>query len=171
MFSRLSASKAALKSVGSATRTPSPSSSTVRAHAKLRSLSDPDPHISLGPIPLVKCWSRSCSGQHCSLSLLPFGSNSLHQPSIVSRTALASASIFTLGSIAWYTHLYGSLPFVGEVYANSPAEDGLHPTAYPWSHNGLLDTFDHARCPSRSSRLFAFFLTRFKHPTRVSSLP
>jgi ubiquinol-cytochrome c reductase cytochrome c1 subunit len=65
---------------------------------------------------------------------------------------LATASIFTVGSIAWYTHLYGSLPFVGEVHANSPAEDGLHPTAYPWSHNGLLDTFDHARYSSPPSR-------------------
>ena len=71
--------------------------------------------------------------------------NSLHQPSLASRTLLASASILTVGSIAWYTHLYGSLPFVGEVHANSPAEDGLHPIAYPWSHNGWLDTFDHAR--------------------------
>ena len=69
------------------------------------------------------------------------------QPSLTSRTALASASILTVGSIAWYTHLYGSLPFIGEVHANSPGEDGLHPTDYPWSHNGLLDTFDHSRYP------------------------
>jgi ubiquinol-cytochrome c reductase cytochrome c1 subunit len=69
---------------------------------------------------------------------------------------LASASILTVGSIAWYTHLYGSLPFVGEVHANTPAEDGLHPTEYPWPHNGLFDTFDHARYSSRPSCLFRF---------------
>ena len=63
-----------------------------------------------------------------------------------SRAALASAAIATVGSVAWYTHLYGTLPFVGEVHANSPAEEGLHTPHYPWSHNGWLDSFDHARC-------------------------
>ncbi|KAF8517984.1 cytochrome C1 family-domain-containing protein [Hysterangium stoloniferum] len=61
-----------------------------------------------------------------------------------SRTTLASVTLLSVGSIAWYTHLYGTLPFIGEVKANSPAEDGLHPPAYPWPHKGLLDTFDHA---------------------------
>ncbi|KAL4267240.1 Cytochrome c1, heme protein, mitochondrial [Pleurotus pulmonarius] len=61
-----------------------------------------------------------------------------------SRTALASASLLTAGSIAWYTHLFGSLPFIGEVHASHLSDEGLHPTAYPWPHKGLLDTFDHA---------------------------
>jgi len=61
-----------------------------------------------------------------------------------SRATLASVTVFSAGSIAWYTYLYGCLPFIGEVHANSPAEDGLHPPAYPWPHKGLLDTFDHA---------------------------
>ncbi|KAL4245247.1 Cytochrome c1 [Abortiporus biennis] len=61
-----------------------------------------------------------------------------------SRATLASATLLTVGSIAWYTHLYGSLPFLGEVHANSPAEEGLHPPHYPWSHGGLLDSFDHS---------------------------
>jgi len=61
-----------------------------------------------------------------------------------SRATLASVSLFSVGSIAWYTHLYGSLPFVGEVHASSPGEVGLHPPAFPWPHKGLLDTFDHA---------------------------
>ncbi|KAG2053693.1 cytochrome c1, component of the mitochondrial respiratory chain [Suillus hirtellus] len=61
-----------------------------------------------------------------------------------SRASLISAALFSAGSIAWYTHLYGSLPFVGEVHANSLADDGLHPTAYPWSHKGLFDSFDHS---------------------------
>lgn len=73
MFSRLSASKAALKSVGTAARTPSPSSSTVRVRAKLRPLSNPlTPHISLGPVPLVQHQSRSCSGHCLVLLFLPF---------------------------------------------------------------------------------------------------
>lgn len=57
------------------------------------------------------------------------------------KTAAAAG---TVGSIAWYTHLYGALPFLGEVKANSPGEVGLHPAAYPWSHKGYLDSFDHA---------------------------
>ncbi|KAG5221001.1 cytochrome c1, component of the mitochondrial respiratory chain [Salix suchowensis] len=40
--------------------------------------------------------------------------------------------------------LFGSLPFIGEVHASHLSDEGLHPTAYPWPHNGLLDTFDHA---------------------------
>lgn len=40
--------------------------------------------------------------------------------------------------------MYGTLPFVGEISANSPAEEGLHPPKYPWSHSGFFDTFDHA---------------------------
>ncbi|KAH9933306.1 cytochrome c1, component of the mitochondrial respiratory chain [Fomitopsis serialis] len=53
---------------------------------------------------------------------------------INSRATLASVTLFTAGSIAWYI-----------VHANSAADDGLHPPNYPWSHSGLLDSFDHAR--------------------------
>lgn len=65
-----------------------------------------------------------------------------------SRATLASAALLTAGSIAWYSHLYGGLPFLGEVHASSPSEAGLHPAAYPWPHKGLFDSFDHARCAS-----------------------
>ncbi|GAB1518309.1 cytochrome c1 [Rhizoctonia solani] len=58
--------------------------------------------------------------------------------------AAVAATAASVGSIAWYTHLYGQLPFVGELSANSPAENGLHPASYPWSHKGWLDSFDHA---------------------------
>ncbi|KZT09922.1 cytochrome c1, component of the mitochondrial respiratory chain [Laetiporus sulphureus 93-53] len=61
-----------------------------------------------------------------------------------SRATLASATLLTVGSIAWYTSLYGHLPFIGEVHASSLADEGLHPPHYPWSHNGFLDSFDHA---------------------------
>jgi ubiquinol-cytochrome c reductase cytochrome c1 subunit len=58
--------------------------------------------------------------------------------------AIVAASLTAVGATAWYTHLYGAVPFLGEVSANSPAEDGLHPTEYPWSHKGLFDSYDHA---------------------------
>jgi len=61
-----------------------------------------------------------------------------------SRATLASVSLFTAGSIAWYTHLYGTLPFLGELHAGHLSDEGLHPAAYPWPHRGILDTFDHA---------------------------
>jgi ubiquinol-cytochrome c reductase cytochrome c1 subunit len=61
------------------------------------------------------------------------------------HATLASVSLFTAGTIAWYTHLYGNLPFIGEAHAGHLSDEGLHPPAYPWSHKGILDTFDHAR--------------------------
>jgi len=60
------------------------------------------------------------------------------------NATLAATAAATVGSIAWYTHLYGEIPFLGEVKASSPAEVGLHPPAYPWNHKGFFDTFDHA---------------------------
>ena len=67
------------------------------------------------------------------------------QSAFASKASLAAFSALSIGSISWYTYFYGTLPFLGEVSANSPGEAGLHPLAYPWSHNGLFDTFDHAR--------------------------
>jgi len=61
-----------------------------------------------------------------------------------SRATLTSASLVAVGTIAWYTHLYGNLPFVGEVHAGHLSDEGLHPPQYPWSHRGWFDTFDHA---------------------------
>ncbi|KAK2465649.1 hypothetical protein APHAL10511_002193 [Amanita phalloides] len=61
-----------------------------------------------------------------------------------SRATVASLSLLTVGSIAWYTHLYGSIPFIGEVHASALADEGLHPAAYPWSHKGWFESFDHA---------------------------
>lgn len=61
------------------------------------------------------------------------------------NAAAVAAAAGAVGSIAWYTHLYGTLPFLPEVHASSPGELGLHPAAYPWSHKGALDSFDHGR--------------------------
>jgi len=60
-----------------------------------------------------------------------------------SRTSAAVTTLVSVGSIAWYTHLYGRPPFVGEVSANM-AEEGLHPATFPWSHKGWFNSFDHA---------------------------
>jgi ubiquinol-cytochrome c reductase cytochrome c1 subunit len=50
----------------------------------------------------------------------------------------AGATIFAVGSSAWYWHLYGR-----QVDAMTPAEEGLHPTQYPWEHEKWSKTFDH----------------------------
>ncbi|KAK0217990.1 cytochrome c1, component of the mitochondrial respiratory chain [Armillaria fumosa] len=71
-------------------------------------------------------------------------SSSAFEAFMNSRVTLASATLFTAGTIAWYTYLYGSLPFIGEAHASHLSDAGLHPPAYPWSHNGFFDTFDHA---------------------------
>ncbi|KAJ7493465.1 cytochrome C1 family-domain-containing protein [Mycena galericulata] len=71
-------------------------------------------------------------------------SSSAFESFLNSRMTLASVSLFTAGSVAWYTHLYGSLPFLPQVYAGLDSDEGLHPPEYPWPHKGLLDTFDHA---------------------------
>lgn len=40
-------------------------------------------------------------------------------------------------------NLYG-VPGLQEVSANTAADDGLHPAAYPWPQNGPFETFDHS---------------------------
>lgn len=101
--------------------------------------------ISLGPVLLiptpVRQPSRSVLSSLHFLAMLKVACRS----SLASRTALASASIPIVGPTVWHANLYGALPFIGEVHANSPAKDGLHPTAYQWPHSGLLSAFDHAR--------------------------
>ncbi|PVH95709.1 cytochrome c1, mitochondrial precursor [Periconia macrospinosa] len=50
----------------------------------------------------------------------------------------AGATAFAIGTTAWYFHLYGR-----NVDAMTPAEEGLHPTSYPWEHSKWYKTFDH----------------------------
>ncbi|KAF2993315.1 cytochrome c1 [Curvularia kusanoi] len=50
----------------------------------------------------------------------------------------AGATVLSIGSVAWYLHLYG-----GSADAMTPAEEGLHPTKYPWEHTKWNKTFDH----------------------------
>ncbi|GAA5820837.1 hypothetical protein JCM10212_006342 [Sporobolomyces blumeae] len=58
------------------------------------------------------------------------------------RTAAGLAAV-SVGTVAWYTSLYGNPLFV-EAKAESAADHGLHPPEYPWAHKGPFDTFDHA---------------------------
>ncbi|KAK4207251.1 3-deoxy-7-phosphoheptulonate synthase [Rhypophila decipiens] len=51
--------------------------------------------------------------------------------------AAAASTAVAVGSIAWYYHLYGT------AHAMTPAEEGLHPTKYPWVHQQWFKTFDH----------------------------
>ncbi|SGZ21298.1 BQ5605_C021g09353 [Microbotryum silenes-dioicae] len=59
------------------------------------------------------------------------------------NAAAASLALLSVGTTAWYMHLYGN-PLIQEVKAESAADHGLHPASYPWSHNGPFNTFDHA---------------------------
>jgi len=65
-------------------------------------------------------------------------------PSLTSRTALFSSSLVCAGTLGWYTHLYGLPSILPEASANTAAEEGLHPTQYPWAHKGPFETYDHA---------------------------
>ncbi|KAF2876292.1 cytochrome c1, mitochondrial precursor [Massariosphaeria phaeospora] len=47
------------------------------------------------------------------------------------------ATVFAIGSVAWYFQLYGR-----NVDAATPSEEGLHPTNYPWEHGKWYKTFD-----------------------------
>lgn len=47
------------------------------------------------------------------------------------------------GGVALYAATYGEAPLLPTVSANMK-DEGLHPTAHPWSHNGHFETFDHA---------------------------
>ncbi|KAI5999507.1 cytochrome c1, component of the mitochondrial respiratory chain [Pisolithus albus] len=107
------------------------------------------------PLPLgalgsqfVRGASRSTSSATRSASVRFASTNSTStgtfESLLTSRASLVSVTLFSVGSIAWYTHLYGSLPFIGEAHASSLADEGLHPPAYPWPHKGWFDTFDHA---------------------------
>ncbi|TQB74399.1 iso-1-cytochrome c [Monascus purpureus] len=65
------------------------------------------------------------------------GAESASSPFNLTLTASA-ATAAAIGSAAWYYHLYGQ-----EAFAMTPAEEGLHPTQYPWEHQKWTKTFDH----------------------------
>lgn len=51
---------------------------------------------------------------------------------------LTVATAAAVGSIAYYATNFGR-----EVFAMTPAEEGLHPTQYPWEHTKWTKTYDH----------------------------
>ncbi|KAH7328632.1 cytochrome C1 family protein [Stachybotrys elegans] len=65
-------------------------------------------------------------------------SNAAGQASTRLNIATVGSTTLAVGSIAWYYHLYGPVSF-----AATPAEEGLHPTNYPWVHEQWFKTFDH----------------------------
>ncbi|KAF2767456.1 hypothetical protein EJ03DRAFT_329224 [Teratosphaeria nubilosa] len=54
-------------------------------------------------------------------------------------TLLTSSTALAVGSVAWYYY-----QFARPTHAMTPAEEGLHATQYPWEHEKLIKTFDHA---------------------------
>ncbi|RWA13449.1 hypothetical protein EKO27_g1662 [Xylaria grammica] len=69
-------------------------------------------------------------------SISGFGA-STESPMKLNMAAAASTAL-AIGSVAWYYHLYGPT-----AHAMTPAEEGLHPTKYPWVHEQWFKTFDH----------------------------
>ncbi|KAK1922651.1 cytochrome C1 family-domain-containing protein [Papiliotrema laurentii] len=63
---------------------------------------------------------------------------------LTSKAALAASTLVTAGSIAWYSHQYGLPSLLQTASANSAADEGLHPAAYPWEHKGPFETFNHS---------------------------
>ncbi|CAK1367975.1 Cytochrome c1, heme protein, mitochondrial [Cercospora beticola] len=57
----------------------------------------------------------------------------------INNALLASSSALAATSVAWYYYQYGR-----SAHAMTPAEEGLHATQYPWEHEKLIKTFDHA---------------------------
>jgi ubiquinol-cytochrome c reductase cytochrome c1 subunit len=60
------------------------------------------------------------------------------EPTRGSNVAAFASTSIAAGSIAWYYHMYGP-----KAQALTAAEEGLHPTKYPWVHEQWLKTFDH----------------------------
>ncbi|KAF2857378.1 putative cytochrome c protein [Piedraia hortae CBS 480.64] len=61
------------------------------------------------------------------------------ESSRTNNTLLVSSTVLAVGSVAWYTYQFGRPTF-----AMTPAEEGLHPTQYPWEHEKFFKTFDHS---------------------------
>ncbi|KAH7375937.1 cytochrome c1 [Plectosphaerella cucumerina] len=82
--------------------------------------------FSNGPVTFAKRAASSSSGAGAEAS-----------PARLNFAAAASTAL-AAGSMAWYFHLYGN-----PAQAMTLAEEGLHPTNYPWVHQQWFRTFDH----------------------------
>ncbi|KPI45849.1 Cytochrome c1, heme protein, mitochondrial [Cyphellophora attinorum] len=64
-------------------------------------------------------------------------SESAQSPFYLTATASA-ATAAAIGSAAWYYQFAGQ-----DAFAMTPAEEGLHPSQYPWEHTRWTKTYDH----------------------------
>ncbi|UZJ55205.1 hypothetical protein CBS101457_004525 [Exobasidium rhododendri] len=70
--------------------------------------------------------------------------SSASTPLFATKTAAYGSTAVAVGTMAWYTHMYaGGIPFMQSADANM-IDTGLHPPAYPWSHSGVFESFDHS---------------------------
>ncbi|KZF26800.1 putative cytochrome C1/Cyt1 [Xylona heveae TC161] len=81
---------------------------------------------------------RNVASKTASRSASTSSSSEGAASSFTMTVAGSAATAVAVGSIAWYFHLFGQ-----EAYAMTPAEEGLHPTSYPWEHLKWNKTFDH----------------------------
>merc|ERR1711939_401007 len=63
--------------------------------------------------------------------------NASTQSGAKNAALLSSSTALAIGSCAWYYYQFGR-----PAYAMTPAEEGLHATAW-WEHEKLAKTFDH----------------------------
>ncbi|KAL3417912.1 cytochrome C1 family protein [Phlyctema vagabunda] len=94
--------------------------------------------------------ARSCLRSTRAVGAVRNGAVNISKRAASTSTSEAAASPFrlnmaggaatavALGTAAWYYHLYGPV-----AHAMTPAEEGLHPTKYPWTHTEYLKTYDH----------------------------
>ncbi|KAF3930891.1 hypothetical protein ABW19_dt0205487 [Dactylella cylindrospora] len=64
------------------------------------------------------------------------GASAASEPGLTAAAWTATAA--AVATSGWYFYQYGPT-----VHALTPAEEGLHPTKFPWAHQGWLTTFDH----------------------------
>ncbi|ODV90752.1 hypothetical protein CANCADRAFT_68796 [Tortispora caseinolytica NRRL Y-17796] len=67
------------------------------------------------------------------------GISTVSESSRPSTLYAVGVSAGALGLAGWYYHM-----FVSPAQAMTMAEHGLHPPKWPWYHDGMLHTFDHA---------------------------
>ncbi|KAJ6259840.1 hypothetical protein Dda_5482 [Drechslerella dactyloides] len=94
-------------------------------------------------------FSRGCLRQASRVSTRPFpirqtirrtatdASKAAPESQAGLTAAAYVATAVAVASSGWYFYQYGPT-----VHAVTPAEHGLHPTKYPWVHQGFLSTFD-----------------------------
>ncbi|KAF2804305.1 cytochrome c1, mitochondrial precursor [Mytilinidion resinicola] len=84
--------------------------------------------------------ARNIASKTASRSASSSSSSAEEAASSWRTKALSGGSLaVAIGSVAWYNYQYGM-----SADAMTPAEEGLHPTAYPWEHKKWTKTYDHS---------------------------